>query len=185
MIVQALGRPVFFLDLDDVLVISAEFTSYQVHMAFKLNLVDEWPELWQGLVFKEGARNLRVLDEEFHPQYVMSTSWTHKLSRGRMEDVLRRASLAFVADNLHPVWTTPKGAPGTARVTEIEGWTRAYAQPGQVLLALDDDESGWSLADSQMDKQHQVVLCETGVGFVANKLAEAQQKVRAQLRSGA
>jgi hypothetical protein len=174
------ARPLCFVDIDDVLVISKEFTSYQVLMTFKTGDVDGWPELWDGLVFQEGRDNLAQLNVEFAPQYVISSSWSKYLTRAQMEEVLRRTGLSFVADNLHPEWTTPKGT-GSARVTEIENWIDKHRPTGTPVLILDDHESGWSLYESHLDKAGYVVLCDSWVGFVGEKLAQAQALLRAQI----
>jgi hypothetical protein len=94
-------QPIIFIDMDDVLVVSREFTSYQVITAFKLNEVDTWPELWEGLILAEARTNLAAPHEEFSPQYVNSSSWSKHLTQEQMNGVFRRTGLEFVADNLH------------------------------------------------------------------------------------
>lgn len=174
-------RPVFFLDMDDVLVVHPQYTSDQVKRAFKTSALD-YPELWAELVFPEARENLQALHEEFCPQYVCSSRWTTFLTREQMQEVFRRTGLAFVADNLHEHWTTPKGT-GSARVTEIEDWFWDHRQPEPMeylVLVLDDHESGWNLHESRMDRQGLVVLCDPAVGFVREKLLDAQRLLRAQ-----
>jgi hypothetical protein len=143
--------------------------------------LDGWPELWQGLVFPEARANLATLHDEFWPQYVVSSSWSNYLSQGQMREVFRRSGLAFVADNMHKRWTTPK-AEGPSRTKEIEGWIAKHGQRGQPILVLDDSASGWGLRDSFLDDRGIVVLCEPWVGFDADKLAEAQTQLRVQIR---
>jgi hypothetical protein len=172
-------RPIIFLDIDDVLAISSVYTSYQVLAAFRLGDLDGWPELWQGLIFPEARTNLATLHNEFWPQYVVSSSWSNYLTQGQMREVFRRSGLAFVADNMHKQWTTPK-AVGPSRTKEIGGWIAAHGQHDQPLLVIDDHDSGRGLLESLLDQQNLVVLCEPWVGFVAAKLAEAQIKLRAQ-----
>lgn len=175
-------RPLIFLDIDDVLAVSREYTSYQVVTTFKLNDLDGWPELWSGLVLPEARANLAALHSEFWPQYVVSSSWSNYLSRGQMEEVFRRTGLGFVAENLHKHWTTPKG-PGPSRPGEIEAWIAMHRQPAQPVLVLDDRESGWNLVGSSLDYSSYVVLCEPASGFVAARLLEAQTQLRAQTNS--
>jgi hypothetical protein len=172
-------RPIVFLDMDDVLTISREHTIYQLMDIFKSQDFDGYPELWSSLVFAEGRANLEVLDIEFSPQYVISSNWSNHLSREQMEVIFRRTGLTFVADSLHKHWTTPKGT-GSARVTEIESWIDRHAQSSQPMLVLDDHESGWNLHESSLDKKGCVVLCEPWIGFIADKLLEAQKLLRAQ-----
>lgn len=129
-------RPVIFLDIDDVLAISSEYTSYQVVTMFKLGNLDAWPELWQSLVFPEARANLGALHDEFWPQYVISSSWSNYLSEGQMREVFKRSGLAFVADNMQKHWTTPK-ADGPSRPDEIANWIAKHRQRGQPILVLD------------------------------------------------
>lgn len=172
-------RPTIFLDLDDVLTVSREFSSYQVMATFKSGDIDGWPELWDGLIFAEARDNLAALHGEFWPQYVVSSSWSNYLTREQMQDVFRRTGLGFVADNLHTQWTTPKSNEWT-RLDEIEYWIEDFTQPGSAILVLDDHLSGSALHESLLDRHGQVVLCDPGVGLVAHKLAEAQIRLRAQ-----
>jgi hypothetical protein len=108
-------QPIIFIDMDDVLVVSREFTSYQVIIAFKLNQADNWPEPWQGLVLPEARPNLAALYEEFSPKYVVSPSWSKHLGQDQMSEVFRRNGLGFVADNLHEQWDTRKSDVSTRR----------------------------------------------------------------------
>ena len=128
----------------------------------------------------EARTNLVALHDEFWPQYVISSSWSNYLSEGQMREVFKRSGLAFVADNMHRRWTTPK-AQGPSRTKEIQSWIAAHGQPDQPLLVIDDLDSGQGLLESLPDQQNLVVLCEPWIGFVAAKLAEAQIKLRAQL----
>ena len=173
-------RPIIFLDMDDLLVISREYTSFQVLAIFKLGDLDSWPELWTCLIFAEARANLLALHQEFWPEYVISSSWANYLSLEQMQELLRRTNLEFVADNLHEAWTTPK-SDGASRKDEIEGWLREYRESSQPVLVIDDDNSGWSLLDSSFGQQYLVVLCKPWIGFVADKLAEAQRFLQIQM----
>ncbi|WP_119736973.1 HAD domain-containing protein [Noviherbaspirillum cavernae] len=173
-------RPVIFLDMDDVLVISREFTSFQVISAFKAQDLD-YPELWAGLVSPEARFNLAELHNEFQPEYVISSNWSSYLSQAQLQEIFQRTGLSFVAENMHAQWTTPKGT-GSPRVTEVENWIVKYRQPEQAVLVLDDHESGWNLHECQLDQQGLVVLCDEWTGFTAEKLLDAQRLLRAQLR---
>jgi hypothetical protein len=169
-------RPIVFIDMDDVLVVSREYTSYQVITTFKLNAVSDWPELWAGLILPEARANLAILHVEFTPQYVVSSSWASHLGREQMCEVFYRTGLQFVADNLHEQWKTLQSQ-GRSRSMEIEDWI-AQHRHGQPILVLDDRLSGESLAESILSKQGCVILCEPSKGFVAEKLAEAQKRLR-------
>ena len=174
-------RPIIFLDIDDVLAVSRQYTSFQVIETFKSNNLDGWPELWSGLISVEARDNLVALHAEFLPRYVVSSSWSNYLSREQFGEIFRRTKLRFVDDNLHEHWTTPKRESST-RLAEIENWVSMYGQPMQPILVLDDNESGWSLRASSLDQRRLVVFCEPWVGFIDERLLDAQQRLRAQMR---
>lgn len=137
------------------------------------------PELWAKLVLAEARDNLAILHNEFLPEYVVSSSWTLYLKQEQMASIFQRTGLTFVADNLHEDWATKKFHQWQ-RAEEIENWISMYYL-GQPLLVLDDLESGWSLQKSDLYKRGHTVLCDAWVGFVSDKLVEAQKKLRAQL----
>lgn len=172
-------RPILFLDMDDVLVISQTFTSYQVITTFKSADLDDSPELWSGLIFPQARDNLAALHKEFFPHYIVSSSWSNYLTRLQMEAVFRRTGLEFVADNMHEQWTTPKSNEWT-RLDEIENWISQHGYPAQPMLVIDDLESGRSLRKSSLHLRGLVVLCDAWTGLVADKLLDAQKRLRAQ-----
>jgi hypothetical protein len=171
-------KPIIFLDMDDVMVTSVVFNGYQVIRSFDLGQSNTWPELWNGLVLNEARENLCLLHEEFLPHYVISSSWTSHLTRQQMIEVFERTKLEFIVKNLHDEWTTPKGREND-RNLEIETWLKLHGKSERILI-LDDDHSGWSLQESALHKRGCVVLCSGGVGFVADKLEEAQQALLSQ-----
>lgn len=173
-------RPIIFLDIDDVLAISREYTSKEVIAAFRSSVLDDSPELWASLIFAEARANLGALHIEFWPQYVISSSWSNFLTREQMQLIFRRSGLDFVANNLHMRWTTPKGM-GPSRTDEIKNWIEKHGRRRQTMLVLDDYESGLSLRTSSLDQQGLVVLCDPWVGFNADKLASAQRLLRTQM----
>lgn len=173
-------RPIIFLDIDDVLAISRDYTSNEVIAAFKSSVLGDWPELWAGLISAEARANLGALHSEFWPQYVISSSWSNFLTREQMQLIFRRTGLDFVAKNLHRRWTTPKGM-GPSRTDEIKNWIAKHGRRRQTMLVLDDHESGLGLRASSLDHHGVVVLCDPWVGFNADKLASAQKLLRTQL----
>lgn len=173
-------RPIIFLDIDDVLAISREYTSHQVMTALESRDLDARPELWAGLICAQARANLAALHREFWPQYVISSSWSNYLTREQMQVVFRRTELDFVANNLHRRWTTPKGM-GPSRTDEIKNWIAKHGRRCQTLLVLDDHDSGVNLLASSLVQQGLVVLCDPWVGFNADKLASAQRLLRTQM----
>ena len=172
-------RPIAFLDFDDVLAVNREHDSRRVEFAFKNDSLDDVPELWQ-LVFHYLARtNLHTLHEEFAPEYVISSSWTLFLDRSQIVEVLHRTGLAFVAENIHPNWRTPR-EPDSYRLTELESWIDQHnLVAGRPFIILDDELSGQSIPGSHLEDL--AVLCDAGIGFTYPKLTEAQQILHRQL----
>lgn len=175
-------RPVVFLDLDDVLVARGVFNSYQVIQLFDLNKVNEWQELWDGLIHSDARMNLQSLDSEFSPRYVISSSWTTHLTQEQMITVFERTNLDFVALNLHTEWTTPKRN-GYSRKEEIEAWLVNHHKD-EAVLVLDDYCSGTSLLESQMQREGKVVLCQANECFAIESLDEARRVLHAQENFG-
>lgn len=172
-------KPLIFLDLDDVLVLSHSFTSRQAIMNFKSVDIDAWPGLWEELIFAEAKNNLSTLHNEFLPEYIISSSWSNYLTKEQLKMIFRRMGIGYVAENLHIQWKTTKGLQ-SSRLDEIEQWISEHRVANQKMLILDDYESGWSLKKSSLYKKGFVVLCDVYVGLVAEKLAEAQNRLRKQ-----
>ena len=173
-------RPVVFADLDDVLAINRENNSFQVLAAFKHVALDDVQSLWKHLFEASACKNLRMLHEEFVPEYVISSSWTSFLDREQICKVLRRTGLEFVVENLHHDWCTPR-EDGSYRLTEIDAWLNAHALGNSLpYVILDDHMSGQSLPGSHLEKR--TVLCDAWIGFTHPKLRSAQKILRDQLR---
>ena len=174
-------RPIIFLDFDDVLAVHREHNSAAVQSAFKANTLDNVEELWDGLFHYSARMNLRTLHDEFFPEYVISSSWTLHFDQAQIIEVLTRTDLAFVAENLHPEWRTPRFE-GSYRLTEIEAWLDEQnlinARP---FVILDDELSGQSLPGSHLEDQ--AVLCNADAGFLHPQLRAAQATLRSQLSS--
>jgi hypothetical protein len=164
--------------MDDVLCVNERYNSVQMMMCYREKNLD-WPELWAGLVDAGAAANLRLLNDEFVPQYVVSSSWATYLSREQMVDVFARTGLNFVTENLHGEWVTPR-ARSSSRRDEIEWWLEAHREPGQPFLVIDDTQSGWSLVGSQLAYEGHVVLCDTRGGFTDERLREARLQMQRQ-----
>lgn len=173
-------KPTIFLDIDDVLAISREFTSYQVMATFESGDLDGRPELWNGLLCAEARQNLAALHDEFNPQYVISSSWSHYLACDQLRAVFHRCHLQFVAEGMHDTWTTPKCS-GWSRFDEIHHLALHHLPRGCPMLVLDDELSGASLRGTSLYDDGLVVLCEPWVGLNADKLSEAQRLLRSQV----
>ena len=166
-------RPIIFLDLDDVLAIHPEHNSFKVLAAFKAEALDGVPSLWECLFDASACKNLRNLNDEFGPEYVISSSWTSFLDRMQIVEVLRRTGIEFVVENLHSEWRTALEA-HSYRLTEIDEWLEMNtACSPRPYVILDDLMSGQSLHGSHLEER--AVFCDAWVGFTYPKLRSAQK----------
>lgn len=176
---SAPAPPVVFLDMDEVLCVHAEYNSQQMLKVIS-GQVPDWPKLFENLVDAGAAAHLLLLHQEFHPTYVISSTWSLHLDRDAMSAVLLRTNLGFVVENLHDAWQTPR-ALQSSRSQEVEWWLAEHRVAGQPFVILDDPDSGYTLAGSYLDVQGHVVLCERKIGFSGEKLAEARRILQRQM----
>ena len=178
-------RPLIFLDFDDVLCLNA--SDYNSMMM--LRVIDgvtpdtpDTPELWEHLMDRKSVDNLRQLDAEFKPLYVISSSWATHLTNAQLCDVLTRTQLGFVGDNLHEEWKTPR-ARSSSRRDEIEWWLDANRKAGQAFIVIDDTDSGYTLAYTYFAHEGHLVMCSAGgrSGFGNGQLETARKHLRRQL----
>lgn len=179
--VVATLAPLVFLDMDDVLCLHKDYHSGRMLQIFKQPVPDD-PELWKWLVDAGAAENLRQLNAEFRPAYVISSSWATYLNREQMCEALTRTQLQFVVENLHPEWRTPR-ARSSSRRDEINWWLDAHRQPSQPFIVLDDSWSGTGLAHSPLALDGHVILCRSGFGFTKKRLKEAHRQLMRQMGS--
>lgn len=171
-------RPIFFLDIDGVLAISPRNARAYAVDIFKCGRQGR-PDVWTNLFCRQAVANLHQLHTEFRPTYVLTSSWAADLTRAQMQEVLEGTGLRFVAEHMHEHWTTLKWS-GSPRLWEIERWIALHDHKNQPTLVIDDDESGWSLHESHLDREGKVLLCDLDCGFDAAKLAEGRKLLRAQ-----
>ena len=172
----AVLRPIVFLDIDDVLCLNSAYTGFDAQYALRSSggpYGKPIPvDLWQRLFAAAPRSNLRALHEEFVPWYVISSSWRTGFRRAEMEMVFRNTEIDFVAENLHEVWRTADHGMGRYsgnRREEIEEWVARWHHEVSPWVALDDFESGSSLAWHE-----RAVLCDAGVGFSEDRLQQAR-----------
>ena len=100
-----------FLELDGVLVLNGSFKRALVADAIRTIAAGEYKwgdfeELWDALFDLEPIRQLKILHEQFEPQYCLTSDWTALMDRTAMLNVLRLSGLGFVVNNLHARWET-------------------------------------------------------------------------------
>lgn len=167
------GSLILFLDFDDVVCLNSPVGGYDVALALASHASPSSetlnrPEitLWDQVFDSAAVGLLRLLHNEFQPQYVLSTSWWWLMEDALLIEAMVRGGMGFVASNLHPASTTPKGPrPGT-RWTEINGWLEAHPEYSDRWVVLDDELSGSGLASAQTEPRSPfIVLCSANVGL--------------------
>lgn len=174
-------QTIVFLDFDDVLAIHPEHTSQRVVTALRSGSAGDFTELWANVFHDALKANLRTLYDEFHPQFVISSTWSTYLSRAEVSDVLIRGGLGFVGAALHLDWRSATEV-GSFRASDISSW---IARQGRLLgltyVILDDTSSGHTLYGTALEPH--VVFCDEWQGFVALRLEQARAILRQQLHS--
>lgn len=171
-------RPIVFLDIDDVLCIHRTPNTAQVLAALGGDEYVNAEEVWQLIFHQHAVENLRQLDIEFHPWFVISSSWTLHLTREQLCAAFAETGLDFVADNLHADWCTPRDE-DSYRLVEIDAWLDTHAWHTSRLLAtaryviIDDVLSGQSLVGSHIEVN--TVFCEPSAGFLFPQLKAARK----------
>jgi len=162
--VRVQGRPLLFLDFDDVLCLQKPYGSQDVFQTRAERPVDLWDRLWHPTA----AQTLLSIVEEHRPQIVITTNWLRLIERAGFVALFQRTGLGVIAEVLHDAWDAPQDR-GFTRYQAIEKWLCARYE-GQPLVVLDDELSGTGLLGSSLDKAGCVVLCKVGVGLHAGHL---------------
>jgi hypothetical protein len=170
---RAAGRPLVFLDFDDVICVSRPYGGHDVFQVAESRPEDLYEKLWHP----PARETLQSILDEHQPEVVITTSWL--LMSDQVETfraLFRETGLPDLAACLHNAWEAP-GLRGVTRLGAIERWLHAnYC--GQPFVVLDDDLSGTGLRGSQLDKAGCVVFCEQDMGLHSGHLP----RVRAALR---
>lgn len=174
-------RPVVFLDIDDVLCVHRTLNTRQVLAALAGDETVNSTAVWQQIFHAAAVEYLRQLHLEFEPQYVISSSWTLHLTKAQLCAAFEFTGLAFVAENLHEHWCTPRDEE-SYRLVEIDAWLDTHAlQSPPAYLIIDDQISGQSLCGSHLEDR--CVLCDALKGFMFKELAAARGILHAQISS--
>lgn len=182
----AARRPVVFLDIDDVLCVHRTLNAKDVLAVLENDGTVDASTVWQQIFHRHAVENLRQLDDEFRPLYVISSSWTLHLSKEQLCATFAATGLGFVAESLHVHWCTPRDE-DSYRLVEIDAWLDTHAWRGSRLLApapfviIDDMLSGQSLVGSHLEEH--TVFCEASGGFLYPQLKQAREILSAGRRS--
>lgn len=158
------GRPLLFLDLDDVLCLKKPYSGFDVFQAPAERPADLWERLWHP----PAVQTLLSIVEEHRPEVVITSSWLRLLEQCGFVGLFQQTGLGVIAAALHAAWEAPQDR-GCTRYQAIEKWLHVNYE-GQPLVVLDDEQSGTGLRDSRLDRAGCVVLCEVGVGMHAGHL---------------
>ena len=179
-------RPLVFLDIDDVLCVHRTLNTTDVLAVLANDGTADADQVWQQIFHRHAVENLRQLDDEFRPVYVISSSWTLHLSKEQLCATFAATGLGFVAESLHVHWCTPRDE-DSYRLVEIDAWLDTHAWRGSRLLApapfviIDDVLSGHSLVGSHLEEH--TVFCEASGGFLYPQLKQAREILSAGRRS--
>lgn len=168
------GRPLLFLDFDDVICVNNPYGGYDVFLSPSERPAD----LWELLFAEEPKRLMLEIAREFSPRIVITTSWLRLLDRPGFESLFRLTGLAELVTLMHPAWDAPQ-ARGATRWRAIQTWLEAHYE-GEPVVVVDDELSGTGLAESPLHRVGRVVICKVGVGFTRREA----RRVRLLFQSG-
>lgn len=171
------GKPLLFLDIDDVFCLSCPYGGYDVFQPASEQPADLWQRLWHS----PAAETLRAVLAECKPSVVITSSWLRLCDREGFVQIFQRTGLPEVADALHEAWEAPQDL-GKTRWQSIEKWLNARYE-GQPLVVLDDTLSGTGLHGSRLQRAGCVVLCEVGVGLHAGHIDAIRSALRPRLKA--
>ena len=152
------GRPLLFLDFDDVICLNDPYGGYDVFAP------DRPHDLWERLWAPRSVAVLREVVAAHNPEVVLTTSWLRLMDRDGFDALFAMTGLAFLGSALHQYWEAPQDRGGT-RLQAVERWLHAHYE-GQALVVLDDPLSGTGLRGSQLDRMSAVILCQVAQGLL-------------------
>lgn len=163
-------RPLVFLDFDDVICLNSPYGGYDVLEAYANSVMSGVPietrhALWGGLFDITAKRHLQLLNEEYSPVYVLSTSWRWFFDRDMLVQTLQLGGLGFVARNLHDDWCTPQVSRSAHRIAEVSQWLSRHPEAENQWVVLDDEVSCTGLFIWNYLKREFVLMCGEGKGL--------------------
>ena len=133
--VRVQGRPLLFLDFDDVLCLNEPYGSQDVFQKDAERPIDLWERLWHP----PAAQTLLSIVDEYRPYIVITTNWLRLMERDAFIALFERTGLRVIADLLHDVWDAPQDR-GCTRYQAVEKWLREHYD-GQ--LRQGDNPARW------------------------------------------
>lgn len=176
------GRPIVFLDIDDVLCLNRPYSGFDVWHACR-NKHGGAEAVLANAFGCEAKETLTAVHTQLGPiRFVLSSSWRLDFTRAEIERVFACNGLDFVVTGFagDDSWATPVSAFGV-RAEEIQSWLTRHHR-GESFIVLDDAASGMELADCAAMPDNplfkRVVLCEVGVGLVQDLLHPVMETLR-------
>lgn len=176
---------VVFLELEQVLVTEqANFLRWLPALyGLRISVHDEpLREMWATLAPPALRANLRKLHDQVEPRYVITSRLASRLNKTQMMDLLHRAELSFIANNLHTMWRT-EGKGLANRAQEIADWFSRPRSAASAFVILDNAASASALSESKFALQ--TVGCGDGQGLTAAATERALKILRWQRRAAA
>lgn len=177
--------PLVFLELEQVLVTEQINFLHWIPSLYRLRIgVHGGPmrELWATLAPAAMRNSLRRLHDEVAPRYVITSRLASRLTKDQMMDLLHRAGLPFVANNLHTMWRTDGGRLAH-RGREIADWFGKPCSTAAAFVILDNTAAAEALGESRFALH--TVRCGDGQGLTAAATARALEILRWQQRAAA
>lgn len=150
--------PIIFLDFDDVIALNTIYSGYDV-----ISPGAKPTDLYIKLFHPPAVTLLLHVVEVHKPLVVITTSWLRFFERDGMEQLLRKTTMAAVANALHDAWEAP-ALRGMSRLEQIDVWL-ALHHKSEPYVILDDVLSGTGLLKSSHDLDNRVVFCAEGIGL--------------------
>jgi len=177
--------PLVFLELEEVLVMEQLNFLHWIPSLYRLRISmhsESMRDMWATLVPPEKRANLRKLHDELEPRYVITSRMAGRMDKLQTMDMLHRAGLSFVANNLHTMWRT-EGENVAHRAEDIADWFTRPRSTATAFVILDNTASAESLCASQFALQ--TVTSAAGQGLTAAATARALEILRWQRRAAA
>lgn len=175
--------PLLFMDIDDVMCLSAPYGG--IHAGFAVNdRLEDPSDVWARVFTAESKAALAQVDAAVgrRLRYVISSTWRMTFDRHQMVSIFEATGLDFVAERLEPGsrWCTPS-VYGSDRASEIALWLKRHHQ-GEAYAVVDDDFSGRRLIEAVKQGAPQfidrLVICQERVGLLERHVPELVTALR-------
>ena len=173
--------PLLFLDFDDVICLNAPYGGYTVRAALNDGSFHSAQDLHEKLFDDKSKKLLEAIDDEFHPLYVLSTSWRLLFTQLELIEILNCCGLHFVSKGMHQEWSTPAQQRQAIRAAEIKNWLNLHPDFSNRWTVLDDKLSGNDFKMWSTEDRAYVVLCQEHVGLREAEYAQLRTALQRRL----